>query len=213
VEPRLFLREVAGSDHNFRLDEFAETMRSRVVSVFSEALASARIPVLDVAMRYSELGEALRPVINPAMTGKYGLEITSFVVENVSVPPEVEQAMDKRASMAAVGNLNDYVKFQMAQGMEKGGGAGGTATEMAVGFAMAQQMMQQGLTGGGSAAAKPTAAPAGLPELLTPAEVAKALGVSEDDVAAIISSGELKAKKIGSQFRIPRAALDAYLAG
>jgi excisionase family DNA binding protein len=215
VEPRLFLREVAGSDHNFRLDEFAETMRSRVVSVFSEALAKARVPVLDVASRYSELGEALRPIINPVMSGAYGIEVTSFVVENVSVPPEVEQAMDKRASMAAVGNLNDYVKFQMAQGMEKGGGAGGTATEMAVGFAMAQQMVQQGLTGGGAAATAKPGSPAapGLPELLAPADVAKALGVTEEDVLAIITSGELKAKKIGSQYRIPRAALDAYLAG
>ena len=43
--------------------------------------------------------------------------MTTFIVENVSVPPEVEQAIDKRSSMAAVGNLNDYVKFQMAQGM------------------------------------------------------------------------------------------------
>jgi excisionase family DNA binding protein len=116
--------------------------------------------------------------------------------------------------MAAVGNLNDYVKFQMAQGMEKGGGSGGAAAEMAVGFAMAQQMMQQGgLTGGGAAAAKPGAGVPGLPELLTPADVAKALGVSEDDVLAIIQSGELKAKKIGAQYRVPRAALDAYLAG
>ncbi len=73
--------------------------------------------------------------------------MTTFVVENVSVPPEVEQAIDKRSSMAAVGNLNDYVKFQMAQGMEKGGGGpGGMAAEMAVGMAMAQQMMKQ--TGG-----------------------------------------------------------------
>ena len=51
--------------------------------------------------------------------------MTTFIVENVSVPPEVEQAIDKRSSMAAVGNLNDYVKFQMAQGMEKGGGGAG----------------------------------------------------------------------------------------
>ena len=71
--------------------------------------------------------------------------MTTFIVENVSVPPEVEQAIDKRSSMAAVGNLNDYVKYQMAQGMEKGGsgGAGGVAAEMAVGMAMAQQMMNQ----------------------------------------------------------------------
>ena len=89
--PKLFLKEVAGSDQHFRLDEFADTMRSRIVSVFSEALASAQVPVLDVATRYSELGEALLPVINPVVGAKYGLEITSFIVENVSVPPEVER--------------------------------------------------------------------------------------------------------------------------
>ena len=123
VEPKTFLREVAGSDHNFRLDEFADTMRSRIVSVFTDALASAKMPVLDVASRYTELGEALLPLINPAIVAKYGLEIASFIVENVSVPPEVEQAIDKRSSMAAIGNLNDYVKYQMAQGMERAAAA------------------------------------------------------------------------------------------
>ncbi len=56
--PKLMLKEVAGSDRNFRLDEFTETMRSRIVSIFSDALASAKIPVLDVATRYQEVGEA-----------------------------------------------------------------------------------------------------------------------------------------------------------
>src|SRR5213078_3889112 len=122
VEPKLFLKEVAGSDQHFRLDEFADTMRSRIVSLFSEALAQAKIPVLDVATRYSEVGAALLPLINPVVVAKYGLELTSFILENVSLPPEVEQAIDKRSSMAAVGNLNDYVKFQMAQGMAQPGG-------------------------------------------------------------------------------------------
>ncbi len=100
-------------------------MRSRIVSIFADALASAHVPVFDVASRYSELGDALLPIINPVVQAKYGLEVASFIIENVSVPPEVETAIDKRSSMAAVGNLNDYVKFQMAQGMEKGGGSGG----------------------------------------------------------------------------------------
>src|SRR3989442_752136 len=161
VDVKTFLREVAGTDENFRLEEFADTMRSRIVSVFTDALASSKVPVLDVASRYSELGEALLPIINPAITSKYGLEIGSFIVENVSLPPEVEQAIDKRSSMAAVGNLNDYVKFQMAQGMEKGGGgAGSAATEMAVGLAMAKQMIDQGMTSAPQSP-KPGAAPAG----------------------------------------------------
>lgn len=215
VDPRLFLKEVAGTDHQFRLDEFNETMRSRIVSVFSEALAQSKIPVLDVAARYSEIGAALIPLINPATTSKYGLEITSFIVENVSVPPEVEQAIDKRSSMAAVGNLNDYVKFQMAQGLEKGAGAGGIGAEMAVGLAMAQQMMNQ--PGGIMNQTTPAAAPAAPPsppslELLNPAQVAQLLGVAEADVIATLEAGELKGKRIGAQWRVTRAAVDSFMA-
>jgi excisionase family DNA binding protein len=143
VDPPVFLREVAGSDHNFRLDEFSDTMRSRIVSLFTDAIASAKVPVLDVASRYNELGEALLPVINPAVKAKYGL---------------------------------------------------------------AQQMMQQGFTGG---AAAPSVS--AQPELLAPADAAKVLGVSEADVLAVLQSGELKGKKIGSTWRITRAALNSYL--
>jgi excisionase family DNA binding protein len=211
IDPKLFLKEVAGSDHNFRVDEFADTMRSRIVSVFSDALASAKVPVFDVASRYGELGEALLPLINPVLAAKYGIELASFIIENVSVPPEVEQAIDKRSSMAAVGNLNDYIKFQMAQGMEKGGSSGGMATELAVGLSIAQQIMQQqGMPAGTAKAAAGTAVV--LPDLLAPADVAQALGVPEADVMAIIESGELAAKKIGSSYRIKKASLDEYLA-
>jgi excisionase family DNA binding protein len=211
IEPRLFLKEVAGSDHNFRVDEFADTMRSRIVSVFADALSSAKVPVFDVASRYTELGEALQPLINPVLAAKYGIELASFVIENVSVPPEVEQAIDKRSSMNVVGNLNDYIKFQMAQGMEKGGGSGGAATELAVGLSIAQQIMQQqGMPAGTAKAA--TASAVVLPDLLAPADVAQALGVPEADVMAILESGELPAKKIGSSYRIKKSALDEYLA-
>jgi excisionase family DNA binding protein len=216
TEPKKFLKEVAGSDQNFHLDEFADTMRSRIVSIFTDAIATAKIPVFDVASRYSELGEALLPLINPVIGAKYGLEMTSFILENVSVPPEVEQAIDKRSSMGAIGNLNDYVKFQMAQGMEKGGGgAGSAATEMAVGLAMAKQMIDQGMTA--PAGAAPTAAGGATaggsaPDLLGVPEAAKLLGVSESDVQAVLDSGELAGKKIGATWRIKRSAIDEYLA-
>ncbi len=98
------------------------------------------MPVLEIASRYQELGEALLPLINPAMTGKYGIEIPSFIVENISLPDEVSQAIDKRSSLAAIGNLNDYVKFQMAQGMGKGEGAASAGAQVGVGLAMGQQI-------------------------------------------------------------------------
>jgi len=222
ADVKTFLREVAGTDHHFRLDEFADTMRSRLVSAFTDALASSKVPVLDVATRYAELGEALLPVLNPTLIEKYGLELGSFIVENVSLPPEVEQAIDKRSSMAAIGNLNDYVKLQMAEGLakgESGGGVGGQMTQFAMGIAMAQQMAQQagGILSQSTPPAGvvppplPTASNGGLPELMTPADAAKALGVTEADVLEALGDGSLKGKKIGSAWRITKTAFEEFL--
>ena len=262
VDAPRFLKEVAGTDQHFRLDEFQDTMRSRIVSVFTDALARAHVPVLDVAGRYAEMGEALLPVINPAVREKYGLEISSFILENVSVPPEVEQAIDKQGSMRAIGNLNDYVKYQMGLGMGQGGdgGAGAAPAQMAMGFAMAQEMMRgmqggmapghapgtqaaggagQGAPGGtpfGQDAARVEgqndvsgrgdaagvlsgAAPAGGAAdlggltVLTPEQAAQLLSVPVEDVMASIQAGDLKARKIGTAWRIARSALDEFLHG
>ena len=218
VDPPRFLKEVAGTDQNFRLDEFADTMRSRIVSVFTEALAKANVPALDVAQRYSELGDALLPIINPAMVDKYGIEITSFILENVSVPPEVEKAIDARSSMGAIGNLNDYVKYQMGatMGQGEGGGAVAVPAQMAVGFGIAQEMMK-GMQGATQPAApaqtQAASAAAGGLDVLTPEQAAQALGVSVEDVMASIESGDLKARKIGNATRIAKSALEAFLHG
>ncbi len=233
VEPAKFLKEVAGTDQNFRIDEFADTMRSRIVSVFTEALAKAQVPVLDVATRYGDLGNALVQIINPAMVDKYGLEVTSFVLENVSVPPEVEQAIDKRSSMSAIGNLNDYVKYQMGQAMANGGEGAAAATipaTMAMGFGMAQEMMKQmqqpaagqpafgaqvthdAFSPAAAQAAQAPAPAAGL-QVYTPEQAAQLLGVDVADVLAELEAGNLKGRKIGANWRIAQAALDAFLRG
>ncbi len=236
VNPALFLKEVAGTDQNFRIDEFADTMRSRIVSVFTEALAKAQVPVLDVATRYGDLGDALVQIINPAMVEKYGIEVTSFILENVSVPPEVEQAIDKRSSMSAIGNLNDYVKYQMGHAMANGGEGAAAATipaTMAMGFGMAQEMMKQmqqpaaahagqpGLSApvshdafspAAAQAAQTAAAAPGL-QVYTPEQAAQLLGVSAADVVAELEAGTLKGRKIGANWRIGQPALDEFLKG
>ncbi|THU00280.1 helix-turn-helix domain-containing protein [Lampropedia puyangensis] len=220
VDAPKFLKEVAGTDQNFRLDEFNDTMRSRIVSVFTEALAKAHVPVLDIAQRYSELGDALLPIINPVIQDKYGLEVSSFILENVSVPPEVEQAIDKRSSMGVIDNLNDYVKYQMGVAMGQGGEAGAAATvpaQMAMGFGMAQEMMKSMQSPASGAPAAGTlgasVAPAASLDVLTPEQVAQALGVSVEDVMASIEAGDLKARKIGSAWRIAKSALEEFLRG
>jgi excisionase family DNA binding protein len=114
--------------------------------------------------------------------------------------------------------LNDYVKFQMAQGMEKGGdgGVGGIGAQMAVGMAMAQQMMNQ--TGGlmaqqtpGIPSPPPAPTAVAAPDLMNPAQVAQMLGVAESDVVASLESGDLKGKKIGTQWRVTRDAVNSFL--
>jgi membrane protease subunit (stomatin/prohibitin family) len=174
VDVRKFLRDVVGTDTQFTVEEFADVMRSRIVSAFSNAVVAAKIGALDVAGRYKELGDALLPVINPILKGAYGLEMTAFVIENVSVPPEVEKAMDTRGTLQTIGNLNDYVKLQVAQAFGHGGAGlgGGTpigafGAEMAAGLVMAQQVLKQtgAIVSPGDAA--PASAP-GIPETLGP---------------------------------------------
>jgi excisionase family DNA binding protein len=227
VDPRLFLKEVAGTDDHFRLDEFADVMRSRIVSVFSEALSQAKVPVLDVAGRYTEIGDAMLPLINIITKPKYGLEITSFVCENVSVPPEVEKAIDARGAMTTIGDMGEYIRYQMANAAGEGkAGTMGFGAEFATALALGQQMVNQpgGVVGANPNAPKGMVPPQGTPSnaaaqtaavaaLFSPAEVAKRLGVAESDVITVLESGELKGKKIGTQWRVTPAAVEAYLAG
>jgi excisionase family DNA binding protein len=222
TDVKVFLKEVAGTNAYFRLEEFSDTMRSRIVSVFTDALASAKVPVLDVAARYSELGAALLPIINPQVTTKYGIEISSFVVENISVPPEVEQAIDKRSSMAAIGNLNDYVKLQMAESLTKDGGGtvgglAGAGAGLGAGLSLGQQIVaalnqpQATPAAGAAQPAVAASAASATSELLGPSDLAKILGVSEADVLTSLEKGDIKGKKIGSAWRVTRAAIDEFL--
>lgn len=229
VNPPLFLKEVAGTDNHFRLDEFADVMRSKIVTVFTEAIANAKVPALDVAARYSEIGGALLPAINPITTAKYGIEITSFNIENVSLPPEVEQAIDKRGAMTTIGDMGDYIKYNMANAVAEGkAGTMGIGAEFAMGLGVAQQMANQpggpvgvsssgpkGMVPGAFAAPASAAAPAAAPamELMNPAQVAQVLGVAEADVMAELDAGNLKGRKIGTQWRITKDAVDAFLKG
>ena len=227
VNPALFLKEVAGTDNHFRLDEFADVMRSKIVTVFTEAIANAKVPALDVAARYSEIGAALLPAINPITTSKYGIEITSFNIENVSLPPEVEQAIDKRGAMTTIGDMGDYVRYNMANAVAEGkAGTMGIGAEFAMGLGVAQQMANQpggpvGTSVGGpkgmmpGAMAAPVAAAPAAPamELMNPAQVAQVLGVAEADVMAELDASNLKGRKIGTQWRITKDAVDAFLKG
>ncbi len=140
-----FIKEIAGTQAHFTAEEITEQLRNLIVTRFTDAVAESKIPVLDLAANYDELSQFISAKINPEF-GEYGLEVTKFLVENISLPPEVEQALDKRSSMGILGNLSQYAQFQAANAMEAAaknpGGGASDGIGMGMGFAMAQQMGQ-----------------------------------------------------------------------
>jgi membrane protease subunit (stomatin/prohibitin family) len=139
-----FIKEIAGTQAHFTTEEVTEQLRNLVVTRFTDALGESKIPVLDLAANYDELSKFISGKINPEFA-EYGLEVTKFLVENISLPPEVEAALDKKSSMGILGNLNQYAQFQAANAMEqaaKNPGGANSGIEMGMGFAMANQMGQ-----------------------------------------------------------------------
>jgi membrane protease subunit (stomatin/prohibitin family) len=137
----LFLKNVVGTDGEFTKDEIVGQIRNVIVAKFSDVIGNAKIPVLDLAGKYGEMGNFLVEQVQPSID-EYGIQLHQMLIENISLPPEVEEAIDKRSSMGAVGNLDNYMKYQAAQGIGQGGGTMGDAMGAGIGFAMAGQMAQ-----------------------------------------------------------------------
>ncbi len=157
-DPGLFIQKSVGTDGNFTADEITGQIRNIIVSRFADVIGSAKIPVLDLAGKYQEMGGFLTQNISPSIE-EYGLELVTMLIENISLPPEVEAAIDKRSSMGAVGDLNNYMKFQAANSLENPGGTS-EAFSAGIGFSMAGQMAQQM---GQQNQAQPSAAPPPIP--------------------------------------------------
>ena len=158
-DPQVLLREIVGTDGHFTTGEITDQLRNLIVSRFADVLAESKIPVLDLAANYEELGQFVTERIKQEFAN-YGLELTTMLVENISLPPTVEEALDKRTSMGAIGDLRKYTQFQAANAMEEAaknpGGMAGGGMGMGMGFAMANQM--------GQAMADQGAAPPPLPQ-------------------------------------------------
>ena len=142
-DPVVFLKEVVGTAGHFTTDEITNQLRNLIVSRFSSILGGSDIPILDLAANYDDLSVFVTNRIRPEFK-EYGLEVTKLLVENVSLPPTVEEALDKRTSMGMVGSLRDYATFQAAEAMVAGAeNPGGGASEgigMGMGFAMAKKL-------------------------------------------------------------------------
>lgn len=139
-DPEKFIREIVGTDGHFTVDEISDQLRNLIVSRYTTILGHSDIPVLDMAGNQDQLGEYITQQIAPEFE-EYGLELTKLLVENISLPPAVEEALDKRTSVGMIGNLDKYLKFGAAESMQSGNSSSaGSAVEMGLGFAMANKM-------------------------------------------------------------------------
>jgi len=162
-----FIREIVGTDGHFTLEEITDQLRNLIVSRFATVVAEARIPVLDMAANYDQFGDFITSKIAPEFAA-YGVELTKILIENISLPPAVEKALDKRTSIGIVGNLDNFMKFQAADALEASaknpsGGSSADAMNMGIGFAMAQNFSQS-LNRPSSPTTPPTAGPPPLPD-------------------------------------------------
>ncbi len=193
VDPYAFLTQLVGTDPLFKTEEVTGYLRNIIVGRVTTQLGQAKMSVLDMAAHQDQAGVTLGAALSADVKSQ-GLEITKFIIENISLPPEVEKAIDQRTQMGALGDLNKFAQYQTAQAIpdiaKNPGGTAGDMMGIGMGLTMGQKMAQ---AVGGS---MPGAAPPPLP-----ATVQYHLGVDGKqqgpyDIAqlrSLVASGQLKA--------------------
>lgn len=164
--PEVFLKEVFGTNGMFTVEDVEGQIKRMLVSGLSDAIAESKIPALDLAANYEELSQYSIKALNGKVEA-LGLSLTSFVIENISLPEEVEKSIDKRTSMGVVGDLNKYSQYQAAEAMREAannpnGGLAGMGVGMGAGAAMGQ-MFTQSMNANTQPQAQAAQQPAGVP--------------------------------------------------
>jgi membrane protease subunit (stomatin/prohibitin family) len=155
VDPRRLVTDLAGTDPQFRTEEIGEYLRQTIVSRLSAALGAAGVSVLDLATRQVTLGDELATSLSAELVG-LGIEIPRFVIENISLPPEVETALDRRSEIAIVGNLDAYTQLQAANALgDAARNQGGAGEGIGLGMGMAVGQRVAGAMGAAGAATPP----------------------------------------------------------
>jgi membrane protease subunit (stomatin/prohibitin family) len=165
ADPRIFYQKVSGSRGVYLVSDLEGQLRNTIVGRMTDAFANANVNFIDMAASQVQLSQAMLAALRPAF-GDLGLALDNFVVENISLPEELQKMLDQRIGMNMLGDMNRYAQFQAAQSMpiaaaNEGGGAAGIGAGLGAGMIMAQQMMN---------AMKPAAPPAPTPQAAGPAE-------------------------------------------
>jgi len=167
-EAKTFYSKISGTRDLYRTADLEGQLRNTIVAKMTDAFAVSQVPFLDMAANQAALAEKIKEQMIPAFA-EYGLELDTFVVENLSLPEELQKVLDQRISMNMVGDMGRYTQYQVAQSIpiaagNEGGGGVGVGAGLGAGVAIGQAMMEavkKGTAGAqesGAAAAAPTAA-------------------------------------------------------
>jgi excisionase family DNA binding protein len=222
-DPALFVNKIVGAQGLYQTPQITQFLRGIIVAKFTDMLGTLGKGLFDLPSLYDEIGAGAKAKVQDDFAN-LGIQLKTLYVNSVSPTEETAKAIDERAAMGAIGDMNKYLQYQAARGIRdaaQAGGAGGSLAGAGVGLgagvgmgaAMAQAIGQAMAAGQAQAtpAAPAAAAPAGVPDIMTLQEAAAYMRVSDQDVLTIIQSGELKAKKIGADYRIAKKAIDDYL--
>jgi membrane protease subunit (stomatin/prohibitin family) len=190
-DPAKFIKDVSGTDGTFETDEIEGQIKRVLLSSFTDTLAELKIPMLDLAQHFDEVGKKMKDKLGAEILETYGIELQKFIIESISLPPELEKALDQRIKMNMMGDPDKFMKFQMAEALPNAAAQPNSAVGNAMGMAQAVQMMgmMNNMMPGGQQAAPQAAAPAegSLEDKL------KKLKAAFD--AGLLDESEFKAKK------------------
>ncbi len=142
-DPATFLRQQVATNPVFESVQISGQMRDTIVSRFTDVVGQSHIPALEMAGNYDKISQIALEKIKPDLAS-LGVELTLFYVENISLPPEVEKAIDTRSSMGALGDMGQYTRYQTATAIPLAaanpGGMGSMGVGLGAGMAMGNQM-------------------------------------------------------------------------
>jgi membrane protease subunit (stomatin/prohibitin family) len=139
ADAKTFLTEIVGTDGHFTTEEVEAQLSNLIVSKFASVMGEDDTPALDLAANYEKFGTYITEHISPSFKA-YGLELTRILVENISLPEEVEKAIDIRTGRAVTGDLDAHIKYQSGEALGNSEGSASDMVGMGAGMAMGQQM-------------------------------------------------------------------------
>ena len=224
-DPQMFVAKIVGAQGLYQTSQIEDYLRTIIISRLTDLLGESKKGLFDLPGMFDEMSAAIRVKVGEDFDA-LGITLKQMFLGSISPTEETQKAIDERASMGAIGDMNKYMQYSAAKAMREaaasGGEAGSSASTgvglgagMGMGVGMAG-MISQAMAGATQQPAAPAAAgaaaAAATPDVMTVAEAAAYLKVSPADVQALITGGQVKAKQIGSDFRISKKVLDDFLA-